>query len=226
LEICDEFEEEEHLEVFGPQIELDLGEGSSIHEAGEPSIEVVGVAPTVEVEVEEESSVEVLEAKASVPKEMRDQAVQTGDEPVLMNVEMETGAEPVLMNAEEIRTGDEPVLDIEEMRTGEEPVPADVEMGTSDIPVREMKVGDSHFEDFPSDDFEKVGEFMPEETPQTPTDLAAENPLEKTPSSAEPRRKRIKTPTGRTDLPWVRKLITLKSQTSPSSQQSSHKQHS
>ena len=38
---------------------------------GEPPVEVAGIAPTVVV-VEEESSVEVLEASASVEKEMGD----------------------------------------------------------------------------------------------------------------------------------------------------------
>ena len=71
LEICEEIEEKEHLEVFEPQIELDLGEGSSIHDLGEPPVEVAGVAPIVVVE-EEESSVEVLEVRASVEKEMGD----------------------------------------------------------------------------------------------------------------------------------------------------------
>jgi len=99
-------------------------------------------------------------------------------------------------------------------------------METGDMPFRKMEVCDSHFEDFPGDDFEKVGEFTPEETPQIPADPTPEIPLEKTPSSAEPRRKRIKTAAGRTDLPWVRKLITLKSQTPPFSQQSPHKQPS
>jgi len=137
-----------------------------------------------------------------------------------------TGAEPVLVDVKK-RTGAELVhLDVEEIRTAEEPVPADVEMGTGDMPVSEMEVGDSHFEDYPGDDFEKVGEFTPEETPQTPTEPVPVIPSEETPSSAEPRRKRIKTPPGRTDLPWVRKLIAQRSQTSPSSQQSSHKQPS
>jgi len=36
LKFCDVVEEEEHLEVFGPQIELDLGEGSSIHDFVNP----------------------------------------------------------------------------------------------------------------------------------------------------------------------------------------------
>jgi len=153
LEICDEFEEEEP-EVFRPQIELNLGNPSDM---GEPPVEVAGVAPTMEAE--DESSVEVLEAKASVEKD--------------------AGAEA---------------------------------KGTGAMPVHEMQVGDSYFEDYPGDDFEKVGELTLEETPQT---LAPEIPSEETPSSAEPRRKRIKTPAGRTDLPWVWKLIAQRSQTSP-----------
>jgi len=71
LEICEEIEEKEHLEVFGPQIELDLGEGSSIHDLEEPPVEVAGMAPTVAA-VEEEASVQVLEARASVEKETGD----------------------------------------------------------------------------------------------------------------------------------------------------------
>jgi len=141
-------------------------------------------------------------------------------------MEERTGVEPVLMDVEEIRTGDEPVREAEELRIGEELVPTDVEMGTGDMPVHDLGVGDYHFEDFPGDDFEKVGEFIPEETPQTPVDPAPAIPSEETPSSVEPRRKRIKTPAERTDLPCVRKLIALKSKTSPSSQQSSHKQPS
>jgi len=91
------------------------------------------------------------------------------------------------------------------------------------MPVHDLGVRDSPFEDFPGDDFEKVGQFIPEKTPQTPADPAPAIPSEETPSSAEPRRKRLKTPAGRMDLPWVRKLIALKSKTSPSFQQSSHK---
>ena len=68
LEICEEIEEEEHLEVFGPRIELNLENPSDM---GELPVEDTRVAPTVVV-VEEESSVEVLEASASVEKEMGD----------------------------------------------------------------------------------------------------------------------------------------------------------
>ena len=138
LEICGEIDEEEQLEVFGPQIELNFKNPTDV---GEPPIEVTGVAPTGVVEAEEESSVEVLEARASVEKEMRDQAVRTGDEPVRETVEERTGTEPVL---------------------------EDVEMGTGDMAVHDMGAGDSHFEDYPGDDFEKVGEFTPEETSQSP----------------------------------------------------------
>ena len=99
-------------------------------------------------------------------------------------------------------------------------------MGTGNDPVHDMGMSDSHFEGFPGDDFEKVGEFMPVETPQTSTGPTPEISSEQTPSSAEPQRKRIKTLTGRTDLPWVRELIALKSKTSSSSQQTSQKQSS
>jgi len=98
-------------------------------------------------------------------KELGDHAVGAGDEPAHETVKERTGEEPVLMDVEETRTGDVPVLEAEELRTGEEPVPAGVEMGTGDMPVREMEVGDSHYEDLPGDDFEQAGEFMPEEIP-------------------------------------------------------------
>ena len=65
-------------------------------------------------------------------------------------------------------TGDEPVLEDVEMRTGVEPVHEDVVMGTGDTPVRRMEAGDSFFEDYLGDDFEKVREINLEETPQKP----------------------------------------------------------
>ena len=37
-------------------------------------------------------------------------------------------------------------------------------METGDIPVRKVGKGDLHLEDYPGDDFEKAGEFTPEET--------------------------------------------------------------
>ena len=59
VEICEEVEIEDSIEVVRPQIELDLGEGSSIHDV-EPPVEVPGVVPTVVVEEEEDSSVCLL----------------------------------------------------------------------------------------------------------------------------------------------------------------------
>jgi len=129
--IYDEMEEEQH-EVFGPQIKLDLGTGSSIHDLGESPVKAV----------EEEHAVEVI-------------GVETSEE----------------KPNEEMGTGDSPIL-----RVGE---------------------GDSFFGDYPGDDFEKVGEINLEETPQTPSEPVLSVPSEETPSSAKPRRKRIKTLAGR-----------------------------
>ena len=97
VEICDEIEEKE-AEVFGPQIEIDLGKEFDL---GEPSVEAAGESPGV-VEISDEPSVE---GKA-----------------------------------------------VEEVRTGESP-------------VHGMEAGDSCFEDYPGDDFEKVGEINLKETP-------------------------------------------------------------
>jgi len=113
-----------------------------------------------------------------------------------------------------------------EERIGTETVLKDVEMGTGDIPIHDVGEGDSHFEDYPGDDFEKVGEYTPKETSQSPSTPAPENPAEETSASPEPRRKRFKTLAGRTDLSWVRKLIALRSKTTLSSQQTPQKQPS
>jgi len=88
------------------------------------------------------------------------------------------------------------------VRTGKEPVLEDVVMETGNEPVHDMGMGDSHFEDYPGDDFEKVGEYTPEETSQSPSTPAPEKPVEETPVSSEPRKKRIKTLAGRIDQPW------------------------
>ena len=147
--------------------------GSSIHDVGEPPVEAARVAPTVVVEVEEESSVELVEARDSVEKmvgdkaegtrstpvletiekELGDQAVKAGGEPAHETVEERTGDEPILMDVEEARIGVVPVLEAEGLRTGNEH-------------VHDMGFGDSHLEDYPGDDFEKVREYTPEETSQ------------------------------------------------------------
>ena len=81
LEICDEVEVEEPYELVGPQIQLDLGEGNSIHDV-EPAVEVPGVVSTVVID--EDSSVEFV----SVKKTVSDQAEGTGGVPVPDDVQM------------------------------------------------------------------------------------------------------------------------------------------
>ena len=141
-----------NLKVFGPQIELDLGTGSSIHDLGEPPIEAVE-------EVHE--------------------LVDIGDT-------FEEGK-------------------------------CDVEMRTGDMLVHRVEAGDSLFEDYLGDAFEKVGEINLEKIPQTPSEPVLTIPSGETPTTGEPRRKRIKTLAERTDLPWVRKMLAQQTQTSPSS---------
>ena len=198
LEICDIAEVEDSIEVFGPQIELDLGEGSSIHDV-EPPIEVAGVAPTEVVEVEEESSIEVVEARSSVVKEEKDQVEGTGDEPVPEPVEMKLGdravgageepahdvvearteTEPVLQKVkvdQGVQTGDSPVRKAVKEKTGTKPVSAVVSVGIGDMPVRDVGEGDLFFEDYPRNNFENVGEYTPEEASQTPLTPAPEHP--------------------------------------------------
>jgi len=171
---------------------------------GKPLVEVARVAPTAVVEVEEESSVEVL---TSVQKKMRDQAEGTGSKPVLeaaetklggqavgtgepVHVEDKSGEEPNLMEVDQVvRIGGEPVHKAMEEKIGTEPVPDDVEMGTGDIPVHNVGEGDLHFEDYLGDDFEKVGEYTPEKPSQSPSTPTPEHPAEETPLCAEPRRK-------------------------------------
>jgi len=124
------------------------------------------------------------------------QTVETG-EPFLEADR--SGEEPDLMEVDQaVRTGAAPVREVMEEKTGAEPVLEEAMEETGAVPIRETGEGDLHFEDYPGDDIEKVGEFTPEETSQTPP--APEQPTE-TPSSAEPRKKRIKTLVGRTDLP-------------------------
>jgi len=158
VEIYDEVEEEQP-EVCGPQIELDLGTKSSIHDLGEPPMEAV----------------------------------------------------------EEVHE----VVDIWD--TFEEGK-CDVEMRTGDMPIPRVKAGDSIFEDYLEDAFEKVREINLEETLQIPFEPVLTVPSDETPTIGEPRRKRIKTLVGHTDLPWVRKMLTQQIQTSPSTHQSSPKQ--
>jgi len=101
-----------------------------------------------------------------------------------------------------------------------------VEMGTGDTPVHRVGGGDSIHEDYLGDSFEKVGEINLEEDPKTPSEPVISVPSDETPTTAEPRKRRVKTLAGRTDLPWVRKLLAQQSQSSLSSHQPSIKQPS
>ena len=94
VEICDEVEEEQH-EVFGPQIKLDLGTGSSNHDLGEPPVEVV----------KEEDAVEVIRVESS--EENPDEEMGTGDMPVHGDVKMGIGDDPILEDVE-LGRGDTP----------------------------------------------------------------------------------------------------------------------
>jgi len=64
-----------------------------------------------------------------------------------------------------------------------------------------------------------VGEINLEEDPRTPTEPVLSIPSEEILTSAEPRRKRVKTLAGRMDLPWVRKLLAQQSKGTPTSHQ-------
>ena len=83
LEICDEVEVEELCEFVGPQIELDLGEGSSIFE-DVPAVEAPGVVPTVVVD-EGDSSVEFIVSRKET---MLDQVEGAGGAPVPEDAQM------------------------------------------------------------------------------------------------------------------------------------------
>jgi len=86
-----------------------------------------------------------------------------------------------------IRIGAAPVCEVMEVRTGAEPILEEAVEETGAMPIRETGEGELHFEDYPGDDFEKVREFTPEETSQTPPTPVPEQPAE-TPSSAEPQK--------------------------------------
>jgi len=97
----------------------------------------------------------------------------------------------------------------------------DLELGTGDMPVHRVEGGDSIVEDYPGDLFEKVGEINLEEEPQAPVEPVLSVPSDETLTSVELRKKRVKTLAGRTDLPWVRKLLAQQSKASPDSHQPS-----
>jgi len=227
-EICEEIEVEDSIEACVPQIKLSLENPIDL---GEPPVEAAGLAPTVVVEVEEDSSVEVL---ASMEKKAKDQVEGTGAEPVPETAEIglrdqsERTVEETVHDVEEAKIGAEPVLEKMKDRSGAEPDLMEVEEAVRprDELVHEVEESDLFFKDYPGDDFEKVEEYTQEETSQTPLTPAPDHPTEPASSSTELRKNRIKTLAGRTDLPWIRKLVALKAKTSSSSQQTPQKQPS
>jgi len=93
----------------------------------------------------------------------------------------------------------------------------ELDLETGPDPVRVLR--DELFpeiEDYPGDSFEKVGEIDLNEGKQTPTEPIPSIPTTGTLTREVPRKKRIKTTAGRTDLPLVRKFLGLKSKSSPS----------
>ena len=147
-----------------------------------------------------------------------DVRIRTGEVPVLAEIVEGTGS--ALGPGESVdQTGEVPVQGGVGTGIGQEPVPEEVEQYSGGAPEVGSGLGDLRLEDFPSDEFEKVGELSPEESAQTPLALSSQQPAE-SPSSTEPRKKRTKTLAGRTDLPWVRKLQALRAKSSSSAPKS------
>ena len=233
LEIVDETELEVSKVFVGPQIELFLGE-ETLEDGAEQVEEVPRGVPMVMVE-DDGSSVEIISTreiipdqaegteKASVPVSSSDD--RSGAEPDPMDVDARTGEVPVqtgfeLGRGDSVdRTGEVPVQEVVGTGTRQEPVPAEVEQYSGGALEMDSGLGALRIEDFPGDEFEKVRELSPEGSTETPLAPSSEQPAE-SPSSGEPRKKRIKTLAGRTDLPWVRKLQALRAKTSSSAPKS------
>ena len=112
-----------------------------------------------------------------------------------------SGEEPDLTETDEaVRPGKVPVREVTEAETGSKPVPEEAKKEAGAVPDLGSGEGDLPFGDFPGDDFDKVGDFTTEESTQTPPAPGTKQPAE-TPSGEEPRKKRVKTLAGRTDLP-------------------------
>jgi len=77
----------------------------------------------------------------------------------------------------------------------------ELNLGTRVEPIHEIGGSGSVFEDYPGISFEKVGEIDLEEGPQTPTEPIPSISSDETLAREGPRKKRVKTLAGRTDLP-------------------------
>ena len=100
------------------------------------------------------------------------------------------------------------------VRTGGSSVGVEDREVVGSDPDLESGVGDLRMEDFPEDVFEKVRDLSPEPSQGTP--VQGKEQAAQTPSGSEPRKKRVKSLAGRTDLPWVRKLQALRAKSSAS----------
>ena len=155
--ICEEIEDEERS---GAQLDLNLGTDSSMFD-DEPPVEVPGVVPTVVVDEEEEDS--LFEIGVSGKETKTDQAEGTGDEPVPEDAQrkqegMVVGTGAPVPGAD--RSGEAPdLMEVDPaVRTGGDPVREEAAGAGPDLGSGE---GDLRFEDFPGDEFERVGEFTP-----------------------------------------------------------------
>ena len=67
------------------------------------------------------------------------------------------------------------------------------------------------------DTFDKVADIDVNEEPETPHEIVQSTPVDKPQTGEGLRRKRIKTPARRTDLPLVREFLAMQSKSSPPS---------
>jgi len=126
--------------------------------------------------------------------------------PLVHQIGSETGVRPdegfaevceVVEVEDDVSEGFGPKIDLD-LRTGSEPVLDFGEVSSESLPV---------FEDYPGDTFKKVGEIDLDEGPQTPSEPVPPVPAGETLTGEGTRKKRIKTTTGSTDLPLVRKFL-------------------
>jgi len=107
----------------------------------------------------------------------------------------------------------ENILGLGDFETGPEPIP-----NFSEIRIESPLV----FEDKLDDPFDKVADINVNEEPETPHETIQSTPVDKPQTGEGLRRKRIKTPAGRIDLPPVCEFLTIQlKSSSPSSQQKS-----
>ena len=125
--------------------------------------------------------------------------------PLVHHLRAEIGVKPT-----EVFVEVHDVVEVED-DTSEEGATVDLNLGTGAEPVHDYgDVGSESipvFEDYLGDTFEKVGEIDLDKGPQTPSELVPSIPTDDSLTREGTRKRRIKTPTGRTDLPLVRQLL-------------------